>query len=92
MKDKTRILIVGISIALMMLFAFATQAEASVFNKSFFDTTWSFEYAYILAGDGVLAQGAVQSWNDFDNSDCVQVKINDRVYLTHYSNVILISE
>lgn len=92
MKDKTRILIIGVVIALMILFAFASQAEAKVFNKSLFDATWSFEYAHIYLGDKMIAHGFVQSWNDFEDSDCVQVKIDDKVYLTHYSNVVLISE
>lgn len=60
-------------------------------NRAQFDTTYTFDYAYVLAGDNVLIQGAVQSWQDYENSDVVQVKIDGKVYLTHYSNVILVS-
>lgn len=59
-------------------------------NQAWFDTTYTFDYAYVLAGDGVLIQGAVQSWQDYEDSDVVQVKIDGKVYLTHYSNVILV--
>jgi hypothetical protein len=92
MKDKLIVLIVAICVAAVLLCAFACSAEASIFNKALIDTTWSFEYAYVYSGTHLIACGKVQSWKDFENSDCVQVKIKDKVYLTHFSNVILVSE
>jgi hypothetical protein len=61
-------------------------------NQSWFDTTWSFEYVQIAMPDGSVVQGSVQSWKDYEDSDVVQVQVNDKVYLTHYMNVVLISE
>lgn len=61
-------------------------------NQQIVDTTWSFEKAIIYRNDGTTIEGKVESWKDFENSDMVQVKIGDTTYLTHSSNVILISE
>lgn len=61
-------------------------------NQSWFDSTWSFEYVQIAMPDGSVVQGHVQSWQDYEDSDVVQVEVNDKVYLTHYVNVVLISE
>lgn len=61
-------------------------------NRQMFDTTWTFERAIIFLPDGEKIEGPITSWNDYDNSDMIQVKIGDKVYLTHSSNIILISE
>ena len=61
-------------------------------NRQIFDTTWSFEKAIIFLPDGSSIEGDIESWTDFDGSDMVQVKIDGKQYLTHSSNVILISE
>lgn len=55
------------------------------------DTKWNFEYAIVQLGNGELIEGKVESWRDFENSDVVQFTIDNIVYLTHYSNVILCS-
>lgn len=61
-------------------------------NAQVVDTTWSFERGIIFMPDGTTLYGDVESWKDFENSDMIQVKIDDKVYLTHSSNVVLISE
>lgn len=61
-------------------------------NQSWFDTTWSFEYVQIAMPDGSWVEGEVQSWQDYEDSDVIQVQVNDKVYLTHYMNVVLVSE
>lgn len=59
-------------------------------NRQLFDTTYTFDYATIYSPNGeVVAQGKVQSWNDYENGDQLQVKIDGVVYLTHASNVVL---
>ena len=57
-----------------------------------FDTTQTFHWAIIQLGNGELIEGPVNSWRDFDESDVVQVTIQNITYLTHYSNVILATE
>lgn len=61
-------------------------------NQQVFDTTWSFERGVIFLPDGEKIEGKVTSWKDFESSDMIQVVIDGKTYLTHSSNVILISE
>ena len=41
---------------------------------------------------GQVVDGKVSSWLDFDDSDAVQITIDGKTYLTHYTNVCLINE
>lgn len=61
-------------------------------NQTVFDTAWTFEKAVIFLPDGDKIEGAVTSWTDYADSDMIQVTIDGKTYLTHSSNVILISE
>lgn len=51
----------------------------------------TFHYAYVHLGDKTI-EGAVTQWRDYNNSDVVQVMIDGKYYLTHYTNVILVSD
>lgn len=63
------------------------------FNRSFFDTKWTFKTAYInLGGDYGTVCVKIKSWKDFDNSDCVQITTVDGItYVSHYSHCTLCS-
>lgn len=61
-------------------------------NAQIIDLTHSYEYGYIKLPNGEVIEGAVSSWKDYDNGDVVQVVIDGKTYLTHYENVVLISE
>lgn len=61
-------------------------------NKQLIDTTYSFDRAIISLPNGEIVEGKIQSWKDFDDGDQVQVKINEKTYLVHSTNVVLISE
>lgn len=61
-------------------------------NKQLIDTTYPFDRAIISLPNGEIVEGKVQSWKDFDDGDQVQVKINEKTYLVHTMNVVLISE
>lgn len=61
-------------------------------NRQLIDTTWSFERAVIFLPDGEKIEGKISSWRDYDTSDMIQVAIDGKQYLTHSSNVILISD
>lgn len=78
-------------VILVIVFLFGATAYAFG-NQSWFDMTYSFERVQIAMPDGSVVEGKVQSWQDYENSDVVQVKVNNKVYLTHYMNVVLISE
>ena len=60
-------------------------------NMTLLDTTYSFEEAIIFRADGEQ-RVKIKSWCDYENSDMIQITLeNGDVYLTHSSNVILIS-
>lgn len=89
MKTKTknigRFFIILVSIMLV-------SAILSSCNQTVFDTAWKFDKAILTIGDETKTID-ISSWTDFDGSDCVQFTAKDgTVYLTHYSNVILIKE
>ena len=52
----------------------------------------TFTYAYVRLGDKDIAEGYVTQWRDYSNSDVVQVLINGKFYLTHYSCVVLVAD
>lgn len=52
----------------------------------------TFTYAYIRLGDKDIAEGYVTQWRDYDDSDVVQVLVNGKFYLTHYSCVVLVAD
>lgn len=86
--------IIAIVLAVLLIGTMACCAEptAASYNKTFFDTTYSFEKAIIAMPDGTVIAGKVESWTDFEDGDQLQVKIDGKTYLTHSTNVVLISE
>ena len=61
-------------------------------NMQVIDTTYSFERAIINLPNGEVIEGKVTSWKDYEDGDQIQVVINDKTYLVHSSNIVLISE
>lgn len=62
-------------------------------NQQIFDTTYKFDKAIIKISEEKTIEVNIQTWGDYENSDTIQITdINGKVYLTHYSNVILIKE
>lgn len=49
----------------------------------------TFTYAWVNLGGKEIVEGFVTQWRDYDNSDTVQVLVNGKFYLTHYTNVVL---
>ena len=61
-------------------------------NKQILDFNYKFDYA-IVNCFGEIVEGPIKSWNDYDDSDMVQVIFeNGDVYYTHGSNVIFINK
>lgn len=52
----------------------------------------TFTHAYIVLDGKEIAKGAITQWRDYDNSDVVQLLINGKFYLTHYSNVVMVAD
>lgn len=61
-------------------------------NRQLIDTTYSYEYAYVQLPGGKVVEGKISSWKDWEDSDTVQVVIGGKTYLSHYSNIVLVSE
>lgn len=87
MNKKNIIRVIAVVVALLLLACVITGC-----NRQMFDTTWSFERAIIFLPDGEKIEGKITSWTDYDGSDMIQVTIEGKVYLTHSSNVVMISE
>lgn len=73
----------------MMLLAVLTGCG----NYELFDTTYTFDRATIELQDGTVVTGKVVSWLDYENSDQIQITMEDgNTYLVHSSKCTLIAE
>lgn len=61
-------------------------------NKDILDLTYTFNRAIVKLPNGEVIEGKVTSWTDYEDGDQIQVKIDDKTYLVHSSNIVLISE
>lgn len=61
-------------------------------NASVIDTTWKYDKAIIVLPNGTVVEGEVTKWTDFEDGDQLQIEIDGKTYLTHASNVVLVSE
>lgn len=78
----------------LMMLSFIAMAFyfSSCGNRNLIDTTYRYEYAYIRLPNGETVEGKVKSWDDYEDSDMLQVEIDEKVYLTYSSNIVLVSE
>ena len=52
----------------------------------------TFTYCYIVLGGQEVVRGSITQWRDYTDSDVVQVLVNGKFYLTHYSNIVMIAD
>lgn len=52
----------------------------------------TFTYAWVKLGGEDIVKGYITQWRDYENSDTVQVMINGKFYLTHYTNVVMVAD
>lgn len=83
--------IIVITVLILIGMAYFTSAHAIWGNQSWWDTTYRFDWGKITLDDGVVVEGTVESWQEYENSDAIQVKIDGAVYYTHLSNVVLMA-
>lgn len=79
----------------IICFALVLTMVAVIFcgcNKQLVDLTYSFDRAVLTLPNGEVIEGEVQSWTDYEDGDQIQVKIDDKTYLVHSSNIVLIAE
>ena len=84
--------VIAVVTALLILAVIPIMMFTGCGNMALVDTTWSFEQAIIFLPDGEKIEGKVAKWTDYESSDMIQVTIDGKTYLTHSSNVILISK
>lgn len=60
-------------------------------NVDIIDYHWTFNRAKIKVGD-TWEEVKVKRWHDYDGSDMVGIETEDRVYVTHSVNVVLIKD
>ena len=91
MKGKFKIaaLIVTLVVAMFILAGCEEKTGNRIVGGSDVQT---FNYAYVYLDGQKIAEGGVMQWRDYDNSDVVQVLMNGKYYLTHYSNVVLVAD
>lgn len=59
-------------------------------NQTFFDTTYTFNYAQVKLPDGSIKTGRVKEWRDYEDGDQLQIKFADgTTYLVHASQAVL---
>lgn len=79
--------------ALLALILTLTACTTTTGNRVTYGTdVQTFNYAYVRLDGEEIEKGFVTQWRDYDNSDVVQVLVNGKYYMTHYSNVVLISD
>lgn len=82
-----------ISLVLVALMIAMTACTHEVGNRA----TWgkdvqTFTYGYIRLGDKDIVEGYITQWRDYNDNDAVQLMINGKYYLTHYSCVVMIAD
>jgi hypothetical protein len=90
-------LIIGIFVALFLFIAcvmgWGIYRNNIHGNKQFIDMKTRFNTAYILGDDGKFEKCRISAWNDYSDSDSVQVILDDGTPIyTHLRNVKLTNE
>lgn len=79
------ILAIAILVGCMVIFA-------SCGNYDMFDTTYTFNYAYVVWPDGTAEKLAIKSWTDYEGEQ-IQIKTeDDKVYVFNSVNCVLAAE
>ena len=90
MKNMKVILLVAVLISCLFVFA---GCEGKTGNRiTYGKDVQTFTYCYIVLGGQEVARGAITQWRDYSDSDVVQILVNGKYYLTHYSNVVMIAD
>lgn len=93
MKKRTKIiLLIAMLMASVLVFAGCEAAHRTGNRITGGKDVQTFTYCYVVLGGQEVVKGAITQWRDYDNSDVVQVLVNGKFYLTHYSNVVLIAD
>ena len=89
---KQKVIIVIVAVLVLAIAGGVIYWETHHGNRQLYDLKYRFNRGIIRLPNGEVVEGKVSSWLDFNDSDVVQIKIGGKTYLTHYSNVCLISD
>lgn len=89
---KKKIIIVIAIILIVSIAALIIYWEATHGNRRLVDTKNRFDRAIIALPNGQTVEGKISSWLDYSDSDVVQITLDGKTYLTHYTNVVLIDD
>ena len=84
--------IVALAIIIMIALALTACGTVQVGNRAYGNDVQTFSYAYIRLGDKDIVEGYITQWRDYKDSDAVQIMIDGKYYLTHYSCVVMIAD
>ena len=84
--------VIAVAIIALLIAGGIISWEVTHGNRQLVDWKNRFNYAIIRLPNGEVAEGKVTSWLDYDDSDVVQITMNGKTYLTHYTNVCLINQ
>jgi hypothetical protein len=93
-EDKVGIItLIIIVIAVLWLVGFGVWNEYISGNKQFVDFNQKFNTAYVCFPDNHSEKIKIKKWNDYKNSDSIQIiDENGKPYYTHLKNVLLTEE
>ena len=93
MKKYLRIILLIIAIAVCVFVFSGCESMHKTGNRiTGGKDVQTFTYCFVVLDGQEIARGAITQWRDYDNSDVVQVLVNGKFYLTHYSNVVLVAD
>ena len=90
---KTILMLLGVLFVGLMVYS-RVAGHSNRWNRNIgVDVKQEFTRAYLLLPDNTMRVLKVKNWNDYDNSDQLQITTEDDVtYLTHASRMILTDE
>ena len=84
---------VGIIVVFVLVLLFGIFNKYVFGNKQFVDLKQNYNVAYVMGDDNKFEKISIVKWNDWENSDAVQVVTPDgRAIYTHLRNVKLTRE
>ena len=92
MKKWKALLLIILSIVMLLVFSSCGNPHKTGNRITGGKDVQTFTYCYVVLGGKEVVKGAVTQWRDYDNSDTVQVLVDGKYYLTHYTNVVLVAD
>lgn len=84
--------IIALAIIITIALSLAACGTHQIGNRAYGNDVQTFSYAYIRLGDKDIVEGYITQWRDYKDSDAVQIMIDGKYYLTHYSCVVMIAD